>query len=140
MDQVVRIGKVLATVGGGAWTVKSGLIILMNAHFQPVEGVLYFVGVAGLFIGSLGFAAFVSRRWRGSARWIGFVVVLAVALVATSGMSSFVQTAVADMYTGNNVGIEEEIGILIPGLIWLVLGLYMVMATRPRDHISSKTP
>lgn len=55
-------------------------------------------------------------------------------------MSSFVQTAVADIYTGHNVGIEEEMGILTPGLIWLVLGLYMVMATRPHDHIASKTP
>lgn len=137
MDQIIRVGKFLATIGGAAWTVKSGLIILMNDHFQPLEGVLYFVGVAGLVIGSLGFAAFISRRWFGAARWIGFVVVLAVALTLTGVMSSLVQTAVADIYTGHNVGIEEEMGILTPGLIWLILGLYMVKAAGPRDHNSS---
>lgn len=136
MDQIVRVGKFLATIGGAAWTVKAGLIILMNDHFQPVEGVLYFVGVAGLVIGSLGFAAFISRRWFGIARWVGFVVVLAVALTLTGVMSSLVQTAVADLYTGQNVGIEEEMGILTPGLIWLILGLYMLKANGPRDHIS----
>lgn len=140
MDQVVKVGKVLAIVGGGAWTVKSGLIILMNDHFQPVEGVLYFVGVAGLVIGSLGFAAFISRRWHGTVRWIGLVVVLVLALTVTGVMSSVVQSAVADLYPGQNVGIEEEMGILTPGLIWLSLGVYMVMATRPRDPISSTTP
>lgn len=139
MDQGVKVGKVLAIVGGGAWTLKSGLIILMNDHFQPMEGLLYFVGVAGLVIGSLGFAAFVSRRWRGAARWIGFVVVLGVVLAVTGVMSSFVQTAVADLYAGQNVGIEEEMGILTPGLTWLILGFYMVMATRPPDDISSTT-
>ena len=133
MDQVVRVGKIVATVGGAAWTLKSGLIMLMNSHFQPAEGILYFIGVGGLVIGALGFAAFVARRWSGAARWIGFVVVLAVALAVTGFMSSFVQTAVADVYAGTNVGIEEEMGILTPGVLWLIVGLYMVVATRSRD-------
>ena len=53
-----------------------------------------------------------------------------VALVVTALASSFIQSAVADAYTGNNVGIEEEIGILVPGVIWLAIGIFLVAATR----------
>lgn len=130
MDRLTSIGKVLATIGGASWTVKSGAIILMNDHFQPVEGVLYFLGVGGLIVGAMGFAAFVARRWSGPVRWVGFILLTAAALTVTGLASSLVQTAVADSYTGSNVGIEEEMGILTPGVIWLTLGFYMIAATR----------
>lgn len=136
MDQFLRIGKIFATIGGAAWTVKSGLIMLMNDNFQPVEGILYFLGVGGLILGAVGFAAFIARRWRGPARWIGFVVLVAAALTVTGLASSFVQTAVAASYTGTNIGIEEEMGILTPGTIWLIVGLYMIIATRSRAGVS----
>ncbi len=139
MDRLTSVGKVLATIGGAAWTVKSGAIILMDDHFQPFEGVLYFVGVGGLILGALGFGAFLARRWDGPARWIGFIVVAAAALTVTALASSFVQTAVAGAYTGPNVGIEEEMGILTPGVIWLIAGLYMIMATRSRADVSKRS-
>lgn len=134
MERLTTIGKILAAIGGAAWTVKSGLIILMNDHFQPFEGVLYFIGVGGLAIGALGFAAFFARRWEGLRRWIGYILVAAVALAVTAVASSFIQSAVAGRYTGTNVGIEEEMGILTPGVLWLLTGLYMIIATRrPAD-------
>ena len=130
MDRLVRIGTLAATAGGAAWTIKSLAIILMNAHFQPLEGVLYFLGVGGMLVGALGFSAFIARRWSGAARWLAFVVTAGVALVVTALASSFIQSAVADAYTGSNVGIEEEIGILVPGVIWLAIGIFLVAATR----------
>ena len=133
VNRLVDVGKILGTVGGAAWTVKSGSIILMNSHFQPMEGVLYFIGVGGIFLGAIGFGAFVARRWTGAARWIGLIVVAAVALTLTALAATYVQTAVADSYAGGNVGIEEEMGILTPGIIWLILGIYMMMATRSRS-------
>jgi len=136
MERLAAWGKILALVGGAAWTIKSLVIILMNGHFQPIEGVLYFIGVGGIVLGAIGLGAFVARRWSGAARWIGFVAVLAVAIVITAVASSFVQTAVADSYSGNNVGIEEEMGILTPGIIWLLIGLWMIMA-RSRTRVSN---
>ena len=132
MDRIITVGKFAATVGGAAWTVKAGAIIAMNDHFQPIEGVLYFLGVGGIFVGAFGLAAFAAVRISGPARWAVFVVVLAAAIVVTAIASSFLQEMVADSYTGTNVGIEEEIGILTPGVIWLLVGLFLLMATRDR--------
>ncbi|HEX2240411.1 MAG TPA: hypothetical protein VHJ82_04650, partial [Actinomycetota bacterium] len=133
MHNLIQIGKLAAVVGGGAWTVKSLAIIAMNRHFQPLEGVLYFLGVGGIVVGAVGLSAFVAVRWAGAQRWVGFVVVLVAAVFITSLASSFIQTAVADAYSGDNVGIEEEMGILTPGLIWLAVGLFLLAVTRRRS-------
>lgn len=130
MDRLLQIGKIAALVGGVAWTVKALVIIVRSANFQPLEGVLYFAGVGGILIGAFGLAAFVARRWDGAKRWIGFVVVLVGAAVVTSMVSSVIQNAVGDAYSGTNVGLEEEIGILTPGVLWLLIGLFLVGATR----------
>lgn len=131
MNRMFSTGKVLALIGGAAWTIKSMLIILMNNHFQPIEGVLYFIGVGGIVIGAFGFGAFFARRWNGAARWIGFVLMVAVAIVITAVASSVVQNAVAGSYSGSNVGLEEEMGILAPGIVWLIIGLLLLMARTP---------
>ena len=127
---MIDIGRWAATIGGAAWTVKSLLIIAMNDHFQPIEGVLYFIGVGGIFVGAFGLAAFFGARTRGAARWLIFLVTLVVAVVVTSLVSSFIQNMVGDSYTGTNVGIEEEIGILTPGVIWLAIGIFLLLATK----------
>lgn len=127
---MIRIGTLAATVGGAAWTIKSLAIVLMNGHFQPLEGVLYFIGVGGLMVGALGFSAFIANRWSGAGRWLLFVGAAGVALVVTALASSSIQSAVADAYTGTNVGLEEEMGILTPGAIWLAIGIFLVIATR----------
>ena len=131
----MRVGKLAAVVGGGAWTIKSLVIIAMNGHFQPLEGVLYFLGVGGILIGAFALAGFVAARWTGMCRWVAFVATLVMSVVVTSAASSFLQNAIADAYTGNNVGIEEEIGILTPGVIWLGIGVFLLMATR---HVPTK--
>ena len=133
MERLIDIGKKAALIGGAAWTAKSLLIIAMNDHFQPIEGVLYFLGVGGIFVGALGLAAFFGAKASGASRWLFFLIALAAAVVVTALASSFIQETVADSYTGNNVGIEEEIGILTPGLIWLVLGIYLMVATRSKE-------
>ena len=135
---MITVGKIAATVGGVAWTVKAGAIIAMDGHFQPIEGVLYFIGVGGIFVGAFGLAAFAAARFSGAVRWIVFVVALAVALFVTAVASSFIQEMVADSYTGTNVGIEEEIGILTPGVIWLIIGLFLLMASRSRTRAGSE--
>jgi len=133
MTKLAEIGKIAATVGGAAWTVKSLVIIALDGNFQPFEGILYFIGVGGLLVGALGLGAFVAARWTGAARWVGFVAVVAVAVIVTSVASSVVQTSVADAYSGGNVGIEEEMGILTPGVIWLAIGLYLFAAARRQE-------
>ena len=130
MQHVITVGKWAATIGGAAWTVKAGAIIAMNGHFQPLEGVLYFIGVGGIFIGAFGLAAFFAMRSAGAMRWVTFVVAFAVAVAVTWFASSFIQDAVVDSYTGNNVGIKDEIGILVPGVIWLAIGLFLLRAAR----------
>ena len=129
MNRVVHVGKLAAVVGGAAWTIKSLVIIAMNGHFQPLEGVLYFLGVGGILIGSFGLAGFVAMRWTDMRRWVAFVATLVMSVVVTSTASSFIQNWVADAYAGSNVGIEEEIGILTPGVIWLGVGVFLLIAT-----------
>lgn len=130
MERLIGIGKIAATVGGAAWTVKSLVIIIMNDHFQPIEGVLYFIGVGGIFVGALGLAAFFGAKTSGAAQWLIFVVALGVAVVVTAIASSYIQEMVGDSYKGTNVGIEEEMGILTPGIIWLAIGTFLLVATR----------
>src|SRR5687768_11050221 len=139
MQRLIDIGKVAATVGGAAWTVKAGAIIAMDGHFQPLEGVLYFLGVGGMFVGAFGLSAFIAIRASGVARWVFFVATLAASLVITALASSFIQEKVADSYTGSNVGIEEEIGILVPGILWLVIGLFMLAATKNTEEATRPT-
>lgn len=139
MEQLARIGKVAALVGGVAWTVKSLTIIALNDHFQPIEGVLYFLGVGGILIGALGLGAYVARRWTGVQRGLAFAITVVLAALVTSVVSSFIQNAVGDAYRGNNVGLEDEIGILVPGLIWLATGLFLLRATRDVGHAPTAT-
>ena len=138
MQRLIGIGKTAAVVGGAAWSVKSGAIIAMNDHFQPIEGVLYFLGVGGILVGALGLAAFVAARASGTMRWLLFLVTLVVAVVVTAIASSFIQGVVADSYAGNNVGVEEEIGILTPGVIWLAIGISLLIATRGRPALATE--
>jgi len=133
MQRLIDIGKIAAIVGGVAWTVKAGLIIAIDGHFQPIEGLFYFLGVGGIFVGAFGLAAYFGAKASGPARWVIFVVALGVAVVVTALASSFIQETVADSYTGSNVGIEEEIGILTPGLIWLAIGAFLLTVTRGRS-------
>lgn len=130
MDGLIKLGRIAGTIGGAAWTIKSLIIIAIDGKFQPFEGILFFLGIAGILLGALGLGAFIAQRATGAARWIYFVVTLVVAIVVTSLASSFIQNAVGDSYTGTNLGIEEEMGILTPGVIWLAVGLYLLMATR----------
>ena len=130
MMGLIGIGRWAATVGGAAWTVKSLAIIMLNDHFQPIEGVLYFLGVGGILLGALGLGAFFAARRTGAASWLTFVIVIAVAVIVTALASSYIQETVSDSYTGNNVGIEEEMGILTPGVIWLAAGIFLFRATR----------
>ncbi len=136
MKRFVSIGAALALAGGAAWSVKAGLIILMNDHFQPMEGVLYFMGVGGILVGAFAFGAFIAGRWSGAMFWLGLIIVTGLALSLTAVASSILQTAVRSAYTGSNVGMQDEIGILVPGLIWLSLGTLMVTrgGARPGVH------
>ena len=140
MGRVLQVGKVAALVGGIAWTVKSLVIIALNAHFQPMEGVLYFIGVGGILVGAFGLGAFLARRWSGALRWVVFAATVFIAAVVTSWISSLIQEAVANAYTGDNVGLEDEIGILVPGLIWLAVGLFLLSATRNERAPAASMP
>jgi hypothetical protein len=133
MNSLSRITILAAGLGGLLWTVKALVITANDGSFDPLEGVFFIGGLLSLVAASVLLGVDVTRRLRGVRR-IGAVIAAAVLAVALSlVLEGLGKSAVAALASGDNVGLEEEGGILCCGLAWLALAAWAA-AGLPRAH------
>jgi hypothetical protein len=131
---LVRPGALAALAGGTAWIVKFAIITTRDGHFQPVEAVVYIGGLVAILIGVVGLASAVAARFRAWVRPVSFLVVFVVALAISFFLLETVQ-GLADG-TGNE-GLDEELGVLAVGVLWVAVGSGLYARARARRRTSS---
>jgi hypothetical protein len=130
MNSLSRITIAAAGLGGLLWTVKALVITANDGSFDPLEGVFFIGGLLSLLAAAVLLGVDVSRRL-GGVRRVGAVIAAAVAAVATSlVLEAFGKSAIAALASGDNVGLEEEGGILCCGLAWLALATWAAVGRR----------
>jgi hypothetical protein len=123
MFNLPRITIAIAGLGGLLWTVKALVITALDGSFDPLESVVFIGGLLLLTTAAVLVAAHLAgRRFRGVAR-AAATLAGAVGLVAATLLLESVGKAVVGLAPGDNLGLEEEGGILVCGLAWLSLAI-----------------
>ena len=123
MTSLTRTGLLAAALGGGLWTAKALIITANDGSFDPLEGVFFLGGLAAVLTAAVLLAIALTARAGG----VGRVVAAAAATVGLVAATLLVESAgkslVAGLASGDNLGLEEEGGILLCGLAWLAVGV-----------------
>jgi hypothetical protein len=123
-----RPATIAAGLGGLAWTVKAALITAADREVPPIEGILFVGGLALLLAAAVLVARDVVRS-RGAAGIAGTAGVALGLVVVTTLITENVQPLVRGLAAGDNLGLEQEGGVLVAGLVWLAVA---AAAARPR--------
>jgi hypothetical protein len=133
MLTTTRIASTVAGLGGLLWTVKALVITARDGHFDPLESVVFIGGLLSLLAASVLVAVLLTARRRGLARAAATAVASAGLVAGTLVITFAGQALVAAVTPGANTGLEEEGGILLAGLAWLVVaGRIAAPLPRPR--------
>lgn len=124
-ERWITIASVAAALGGLSWLAKVAVIIATDGEVsdEGAAAFFYLLGVALMVIGATSVGAMLAGR---RAR---LVLVMAIAL---SPIIFFISYAILDGITKPLVGdrgpayVGDEVGILMTGLAWLMLGAVFV--------------
>jgi hypothetical protein len=130
MNSLSRPTIVAAGLGGLLWTVKALVITANDGSFDPLEGFFFIGGLLSLVGASVLLGLDLTRRLGGAPR-AGAAIAAAVAAVAASlVLEGLGKSAVAAIASGDNVGLEQEGGILCCGLAWLAVAAWSAVDRR----------
>jgi hypothetical protein len=129
MSSLPRPALLAAGLGGLLWTVKALVITANDGSFDPLENVFFIGGLLALLATAVLVAAHLTRRLRLAARVPATIAAALGLVLATLLLESLGKGVLATIATGDNLGLEEEGGILACGLAWLTLA---VVAMRRR--------
>ena len=121
---------IAAGLGGLLWTVKVLVITAGDASFDPLESYVFIGGLLAILTAAVLVAIDVTRQRRGLVR-VAAAAATAIGIVA--GMlvlESLGKAAVAALASGDNLGLEQEGGILCCGLAWLAFAAWSASARR----------
>jgi hypothetical protein len=121
MTSLPRPALLAAGLGGVLWTIKALVITANDGSFDPLEGVFFIGGLLALVATAFLVGAHLTRRLNLALR-IPATVAAAAALVGASLLLETIgKNIVAAIASGDNVGLEQEGGILACGLAWLTV-------------------
>jgi drug/metabolite transporter (DMT)-like permease len=126
---LVRLGGVAAVAGGLLWILKFAVIALRDDSFEPLESVVFVGGLVGIILGTVALAALVARR---ESRWLALLLVVGAAL-GTFLLQIGVQALANAAVDADNLGISEEVGVLLVGALWLAVGVALTRRSPPRS-------
>jgi hypothetical protein len=130
MKTLSRTTILAAGLGGLLWTVKALVITANDGSFDPLESVFFIGGLLSLVATSVLLGVDLSRGRRGIRRAGATIAVAVAAVTATLVLEGLGKSAVAALASGNNLGLEEEGGILCCGLAWLALAARSAIGRR----------
>jgi hypothetical protein len=128
-QRFVRTASAVAALGGAAWVTKVAVLAATDGEDSLVVGLLYLSGALGITLG----ASWLGVRLAGRRS-----LALAVVLGALGPLLAFVlydgvldPLAKAALGGAGPAWFEDEIGILVTGLLWLAASLPVWHATTP---------
>ena len=129
MHSLHRSALLAAGLGGLLWTVKAVVITANDGSFDPLESVFFIGGLLALLAAAVLVGAHLTGGLRLAARIPATAAAALGLVVASLLLESLGKGAIAAVASGDNVGLEQEGGILACGLAWLTLA---VVAARRR--------
>jgi hypothetical protein len=133
MNSLSRITILAAGLGGLLWTVKALTITANDGSFDPLESFFFIGGLLSLVAAAVLLGVDVTRRLRGVRRAGAAILAAIGAIAATLLLEGLGKSAIAGIASGNNVGLEEEGGILCCGLAWLALATWSAIGRRSAE-------
>jgi hypothetical protein len=121
MLTLTRIASTVAGLGGLLWTVKALVITARDGSFDPLEGVAFIGGLLALVAACVLVAPLLTARLRGPLRVVATAGAALGLVAATFAVTVAGQALVAAIAPGSNLGLEEEGGILLAGVAWLIV-------------------
>lgn len=131
MTRLTRFTIIAAATGGTLWTVKALVIAARDGSFGPLESVFFLSGLALQLSALVTLAIVVSRRWSGITRVGGATATVIVGFATLLAIESIGKSTVAGLASGDNLGWEQEGGVLAMGLSWLVAAGVFAATRRP---------
>lgn len=120
MLNLSRPALLAAGLGGLAWTVKALTITARDDSFGVLESALFLSGFALLLVAAVLVARDVVAR-RGAGGLLAKVAVALGLIAATFLCVEQGQVLVREIASGDNLGLEQEGGILLAGVLWLAV-------------------
>jgi len=136
MIQLSRPTILAAGLGGALWTAKVAGLVATDGSFGALEGIAFLGGLAALVGACVLLALDLGRRLRGFARAAATVLATVGLVVASVAIENVGVGLIGGAYTGGNVAIEDEGGILLCGLAWLTVA---AVGARHRDGARTRT-
>ena len=130
-DRVLHTTALIAAAGGAAWLVKFALILATSGETTsggPVA-VFYFLGVLLLMVGA---ATVTLRLVPPASRVLTVIAALAAPVVAFASFVVLESIAKAVVGDAGAEWLNDEVGILLTGLVWLAAGA--LLAQRPANR------
>jgi hypothetical protein len=139
MKSLSRLTILAAGLGGLLWTIKALVITANDGSFDPLEGVFFIGGLLALLGAAMLIGVDVTRRLGGVRRAGAVIAVAAGAVGASLVLEGLGKNAVAALASGDNVGLEQEGGILCCGLAWLALAVWSWSARSSRATLRARS-
>jgi hypothetical protein len=133
MNSITRPALIAAGIGGLLWTAKAVIITVNDGSFDPLESFFFIGGLLALVAAAVLVGAHLTRRLRLAARIPATVAAALGLVVATLLLESLGKSVIAAIARGDNLGLEEEGGILACGLAWLALAVAALRGRAGRE-------
>ena len=123
MSSLTRTATLAAGLGGLLWLVKALVITARDGSFDPLESAVFIGGLLTLVAATILWSFAASRHFRGAARVAVMIAGVPVLVSLTLLVEQIGKTLVAGIAPGDNLGLEQEGGILLAALAWLAVAL-----------------
>lgn len=126
MSSVPRLTIAAAAIGGISWIIKTVTITVRDAYFEPLESVFFFVGMVGVTVAIATLAWHLTARLNTAMRtFASFAAVVAIVI-----FSLLIDKLVSAVYTGDNLGIDSEVGFFVLGVLAVGFAAFNLRGSR----------
>ncbi len=123
-DTALRATGLFGLVGGAAWVIDTVTIAVLNRSFDPLDSVLFIVGLVGLVLTIGALAVHLSAGREGPAR-AGVAVGAFLATTAVLATVSFAaDTLGRHAFSSSNIGLHEEWSCFSTGLVLVAIAVW----------------
>ena len=111
----------LGTIAGAFLITDIAIITITNSHIEPLDSILFFIGLAAMLLTLLALVVHLSAGRAGLAR-IGYAVLALVGIVVVMGAISAVADLIGrNVFSPANIGLHGEWSFFVTAIFLLVI-------------------